>query len=442
VPGREVGVWLRANGSLLRTIDPSDDDDFSDLAPLREIVGGARIVGIGESTHRIHEFYQIRHRLTRFLIEELGFTAVVLESGFAEGVLADSWIRTGSGDVEDVLRHGVTYSFGRCEEMRDQFLWLRARNQRGAAVHFYGMDLADSSGSARPAVRAVLSYLDRVDPACAEHTRAGLLPLFDYLPADRTGIAWVAPALHAYIALSPAVRYEMTARIGELTERMQAMRVVYIGRSDRESYEVAYRCAVTARHTDAFLNGFPDGATRPYEGANIRDAAMAENLEWILRRHDRVVVLAANGHLQLTPWSAPPIAPSPLTMLGQQLAAGHRHEMVMIATAFGGGELLLHRPHPDDPPGHSRLFTEELSLLDPESLDELLASSGMPRYLLDLRKVPADGPVATRFAAVRSMMTGGQATPVDPLAAFDAVVYVGEVSPWHHFPEWGQPPAG
>lgn len=436
----DVGEWLRANGSLLRTVDPGDDDDFSDLAPLREIVGEARIVGIGESTHRVHEFYQIRHRLTRFLVAELGFTAVVMESGFAEGLVADEWIRTGAGDLEKVLREGITYSFGRCEEMREQLLWLRARNEAGARVSFYGMDLADSSGSARPAVQAALSYLDRVDPEYGAHVRTGLMPIFDYLPADRTGIAWVAPALHAYMALDPAVRHELTTRIGDLAERMQAMRVVYTGRSDRESFEFAYRCAATARHTDAFLTGFPEGATRTYEGANIRDAAMAENLEWILRRHERVVVLAGNGHLQLRPWSAPPIVPNELTMLGEHLAADHRHEMVVIASAFGGGELLLHRPHPDDPPGHSRLFTERLSLLDPDSLDELLAGSGMPRYLLDLRKVPGDGPVAARFAAVRSIMTGGQATPVEPLAAFDAVVYVGEVSPWRHFPEWGRPP--
>jgi erythromycin esterase len=143
----EVAAWLRTHGSLLRSIDPSDDD-FSDLAPLREIVGAARIVSIGESTHRIHEFYQVRHRLTRFLVAELGFTAVVMESGFAEGIAADQWIRTGAGDLEDVLRSGITYSFGRCEEMREQMLWLRARNQAGAQVSFYGMDLADSSGSA------------------------------------------------------------------------------------------------------------------------------------------------------------------------------------------------------------------------------------------------------------------------------------------------------
>ena len=51
---------------------------------------------------------------------------------------------------------------------------------------------------------------------------------------------------------------------------------------------------------------------------------MAENLEWILRRHERVVVIAANGHLQRQPWSAPPIVPNELTMLGEHLAADRR----------------------------------------------------------------------------------------------------------------------
>jgi hypothetical protein len=45
---------------------------------------------------------------------------------------------------------------------------------------------------------------------------------------------------------------------------------------------------------------------------------------------------------------------------------------------------------------------------------------------------PADGPIADRFAAATSIMTGAQSTPVNPNAAFDAVVYVDTVPPWHH----------
>jgi erythromycin esterase len=76
-----VTEWLRGNARRLRTLDPSDDD-FSDLEPLRDIVGDARAVSIGESTHRMHEFYQLRHRMIRFLVRELGFTAHIMESGF------------------------------------------------------------------------------------------------------------------------------------------------------------------------------------------------------------------------------------------------------------------------------------------------------------------------------------------------------------------------
>lgn len=79
VPAAGIGAgpvadWLRVNAIPLRTLDP-EDDDFADLEPLKEIVGDARVVGIGESAHRVHEPYQLRHRLLRFLVSELGFAA-------------------------------------------------------------------------------------------------------------------------------------------------------------------------------------------------------------------------------------------------------------------------------------------------------------------------------------------------------------------------------
>ena len=435
--GREMGddavgvlkaEWLGLVGQLRELLH----DDFSDLEPLREIVGDARVVAIGEGGHRVHEFYQVRHRLTRFLVAELGFTAFVMESGFPEGLAVDEWIAGGPGDLDELLRHGITYNMGRCAEMRDQLEWLRSYNAtHDRQVRFYGMDPSDSSASALPSIKIVAAYLDKVDPAYAESVRGRLLPLFDYLPADRTGLAWAAPALYAYMALEPAVRYEMTARIGALVERMQAMRLIYTGRSDHETFEMTYRCAVTGRHTDAFLQVFALGDERTYEGSNIRDAAMAENIEWILQREQRVVIGAANGHVQRWPFSAPPIVNDKLTVLGEHLAAALGDQLVVIANSFGGGELFLHKPIPDGPPGHTETFVEEMPPLDPASLDELLATAGMPRYVLDLRKVPPSGPVADRFAAVSSIMTGGQATPVNPMAAFDAVVYVDKVSPWH-----------
>jgi erythromycin esterase len=423
--------WFQDNAHRIRTLDPTDED-FSDLAPLREIVGDARVVCIGESTHRVHEFYQVRHRLARFLIAELGFSAFVMESGFPEGLAVNDWVLGGPGDLDRLLRHGITYHMGNCHEMRDQLEWLREYNAtQNRKVRFYGMDVSDSAASAKPSVDVCLSFLDGVDPAYAAAVRSNLLPLFDYLPTDRSGLAWAAPAIQAYLALDPAHRYELTARIGELAERLRAMRVVY-GKRDRDAAEVAVRCAATGRHTDAFLAAMAAGPERTYSGANIRDAAMAENIEWILRREERIVVGAANGHIQRWPFQVPPFVPDPLSTAGEHLAATLGDELVVIGTTSRGGEVWLHRAVPDAAPGHTETFVEEIGpFAEPDCLDVLMSETEMPLCLVDLRAVPARGPVAERFAATTSIMTGPHPQPVSPVAAFDAVVHVDRLTPWH-----------
>jgi erythromycin esterase len=285
----------------------------------------------------------------------------------------------------------------------------------------------------------VLVVLDAADPAYAARVRSSLLPLYDYLPTDRSGLAWQAPALQAYLALDDAVRHELTARVGELTERVgeltervAAMRVTYADRVGDEAASVAVRCAATARHGDAFHAAMTAGRERTYRGANVRDLAMAENVEWILGREERIVVAAANGHVQRWPFRVPPFVPEPMTVLGEHLAAALGERMVVIGSTYGGGTMWLHRSVPGAAPGHTEAFIEDIGPFDDtRALDVLLAGTGVPLGLLDLRRVPVAGPVAERFAALEGVMNGPHLQPLDPRAAFDAVVHVDRVTPWH-----------
>src|SRR5438045_2077598 len=159
----DVTEWLRENMVRLRTLE-----DYAELEPLRDIVGDARVVAIGEPTHRVHEFYQIRHLVTRFLVAKMGFTGFVMESGFPEGWAVDDWVLGGDGDLDPLLRTGITYHMGQCAEMREQLSWMRHHNlTHDRKIRFYGMDLPDSSASPLPGVLAVLSFLDDTDPAYA-----------------------------------------------------------------------------------------------------------------------------------------------------------------------------------------------------------------------------------------------------------------------------------
>ena len=53
--------------------EPFDDIDGADLAPLLDRIGDARVVCIGEASHGTSEFYRMRARITRELIERKGF---------------------------------------------------------------------------------------------------------------------------------------------------------------------------------------------------------------------------------------------------------------------------------------------------------------------------------------------------------------------------------
>ncbi|MEU5260969.1 erythromycin esterase family protein [Amycolatopsis sp. NPDC021455] len=426
----DITGWLRDNMVRLRTIEP-DDAGYDELEPLRDIVGDARVVAVGESTHRVHEFYQLRHLVTRFLAERMGFTAFAMESGFPEGWAVCDWVLGGDGDLDRLLHTGITYHMGKCAEMRDQLGWLREYNRtHDRKIRFYGMDLPDSSASALPGVVAALAFLDDADPAYASAVRRNLLPLFDYLPPDRTGLAWAAPAIHAYLALGTAHRHELTARISELTERLRALRVPY-STVDSDRADIALQCAVNARYADAFLAAMAAAPGRTYRGANVRDAAMADNVEWILAREERVVVGAANGHLQRWPYRVPPIINEEQVMLGQHLARSLGDRMVVIATTYNGGRVFGHRPRPDGPPGHTEVFYEDVApFTEPGSLDALLSSTGEPLALLDLRKVPEAGAVARGFAEIDGTRQGPYKQLVNPLVAFDAVVHIDKVTPW------------
>ena len=132
----------------LDTLDP--DAPFDDLEPLAARFRAARVVAIGESAHFVHEYYELRHRLLRFLVERCGFTAFAMESGFSEGLEVDSWIRGGPGDPDTVADRGITYRMGRCPEMRAHLSWMRS-----ASVPFFGLDVPGSAASPLPALRNI-----------------------------------------------------------------------------------------------------------------------------------------------------------------------------------------------------------------------------------------------------------------------------------------------
>src|SRR5262245_42433860 len=167
-----VGDWLLTHAPTLSTTDPAAP--FNDLEPIRDIVGNARVVGLGEYFHFTHEMYELKDRIMRFLVERMGFTVFTCESGWAEGHIVDEWLRTGEGDLNAALVDGFSYRWGACEEMRSVLLWMRAHSSdpaRPRPLRYAGIDISFSFTTPPYAIEGAFAYLDRVDHDFARHLK-------------------------------------------------------------------------------------------------------------------------------------------------------------------------------------------------------------------------------------------------------------------------------
>lgn len=76
---------------------------LADLHPLESMIGGARVVGMGEGTHGTSEFFSMKDRLFRFMVEKMGFTVFAMEANWTDGLKIEEYVTTGRGDIRKAL---------------------------------------------------------------------------------------------------------------------------------------------------------------------------------------------------------------------------------------------------------------------------------------------------------------------------------------------------
>lgn len=182
---------IRAHGEAF------DDVETADLAPMMARIGDAKVVLIGEASHGTSEFYRMRARITRRLIEEKGFTIVAAEADWPDAARIDHYVRhreTPPSEWEAFARFPIW--MWRNEEVRAFTDWLHEWNAPRAPktrTGFYGLDLYSLFNSAK----SIIDYLQDVDPELARiaRQRYGCLSPWE---AD--------PAAYGHAALTGAYR--------------------------------------------------------------------------------------------------------------------------------------------------------------------------------------------------------------------------------------------
>lgn len=396
--------WLGAHAKPLATTSP--EAGLDDLAALRDIVGNARVVLLGQATHGTREFFQLGHRMIQYLVTELGFSAVMIEAFWSRGLPVNDFLVSGSGSVDTALARLGMWIWD-TEEVHDLLTWLREYNHdlpEARRVRFYGIDMQDGWSS----MRAVITYLRNVDPEYAVRVAAALTPL--------DSIEATYEAVRAYGKRPGAALRETAATISGILARLADRREAYVLRSLYGQWlEVRQHARILAQAHESW--SLPDW---PNVG-DLRDKFMAQNVTSLLEQagpEARVIVWAHNAHVARGLWSGQ-------RTLGWYLAQRLRSRMVVFGFAFNAGSLQAW-----DRQG-SAVVEHTVGPAPTGSVSAALASVGIPRFLVDLRRAAASGPIGawlssphperTIGSGINSGDTPAQITPRD---VYDAMVFV------------------
>ncbi|MFP5287346.1 MAG: erythromycin esterase family protein [Thermoanaerobaculia bacterium] len=333
--------WLRKSAIPFAT--PEAGNGFDDLQRLKKVIGDARIVSLGEGTHGTREFFQMKHRLLEFLVEEMGFTHFSIEANMPEAYRVNEYVLTGEGDPYELLE-GMYFWTWNTQEVLDMILWMREYNASGKGpVQFTGFDMQ----FAVVAGNNVRTFLRTADSTYLLEAGALLSQAVEADQNRRATSADLAAARSVY-------------------EHMKAKRDTYLARFDAARVDWAIQNARVLVQ-----------ALEQIGGGQTRDESMAENVEWILDHApagSKIVLWAHNAHVSKAPgW------------MGRFLEERYGDDMVVLGFAFGSGRynaiqigagLGAHEAHPP------------IS----GSVESYLAAAGIPRFVLDLRRVPNGAP--------------------------------------------------
>ncbi|MEW2359010.1 erythromycin esterase family protein [Spirillospora sp. NPDC029432] len=406
---------LREHTAVLDTLDP--DAPPADLEPLREIVGDARVVAVGEGCHFVREFTTARQRIVRFLAERCGFTVLAFEFGFAEGRALARWLAGTGGETELPGMHGTTFS----GVTGDMARWLRRHNETGDhPVEFAGIDVPQAGGTLRPVLEPVADYLREVDPDAVPlvETALTISGRFDGASMALAGPGWGE--------MERADQDALTAALARLLLRARALEPHYVARGGRDRYDTALRDIEAACHTDYMFGAMSAlfaGGGLPLD-TSVRERFMSATMRWHMERAapgTRFVLAAHNNHIQKTPilYGGEPFAYPMGHYLARELGADYR-ALALTHTAGSVPEM-----EPDGTPGTG--FSVVDTPVDPPGpggVEGALIGAGLGEAitLTDLRPF-AGGPFPGR---IRSQSAEMEMPVAD---AFDGVLCSPTVTP-------------
>ena len=138
----ETVAWI--NNNLIAIEDANPDSELEIFHKnIPEKFKNAGILGFGEATHNGKEFFDIKAKFFKYLVEHQDVKVFIMEESYPAESGINEWISGGKGDIETIANNFSLMPW-RNMEVVNLLEWMRNYNSGKSIedqIRFYGMDI-------------------------------------------------------------------------------------------------------------------------------------------------------------------------------------------------------------------------------------------------------------------------------------------------------------
>lgn len=329
-----------------------DDDQLRVL----DEVAKSHLVGLGEATHGTKEFFQMKHRIFKYLVENHGFDAFLFEIDMAEARIFNDWVQwRRDDDITTLMSDKMLFTWvWDTKEVRALFEYMRSANEgknESEMIGFYGVDVQFADYD-------LLQLVDILKAANIEQADSVRLMNIDHI-----GIRELANEVLTEIQLN------------KLAEGLKYAKQVVTGNENQIRIALGDGDLLWAkqlvRHMEQVQEVFL--ARRTTDLFKIRDKFMAENTNWyfdLLGQDSKFALWAHNTHVSND---------HVLLSQGYHLKNDHGDDYQILGFSFAKGDFTARDMNSD-------LATHTLEGdLSENSINSILYQSTLDNFILNVK---------------------------------------------------------
>ncbi|MVM30962.1 hypothetical protein GO755_13050 [Spirosoma sp. HMF4905] len=410
----QLAVVQALNQVALPIQDADPTRSFADLSPLDSVLAKAQVIGLGEGTHGTHEFFQMKDRLFRYIVQHQSYQALGFEADFGLCLTINRFIHgesTSFGWTTDAARSLRLWPW-QVTEVSDLLQWMKDYNTGKVAdqkISFYGFDCQSADDN----FPIVSEFLSTVDPASVA-SMDSIVNLYSLSGGSSTHAAW----------------QQYSQRLPTLYNLFVNHEAQWIAAGGQQAYQLArHAVRVLIQNQDVISSN--QATCLSY---SKREQYMAENIQWLYQTLGihKLGLWAHSGHVANVPSSCG--SASMGYLLKQQLGSKY----LIVGTSFSNGTFTAIDASKTNLP-LSSLSIQSESIKSTSNY--LLGKVQYPNFMLNLTQSPADSSLRNWLRGTQPLLLIGAgydgSNPQKYLynypltGSFDVLIHFRDTTPTH-----------